>query len=200
MSIRKERGNVSDLDFKSPVPCGSLASDDGAITLVDESATTKVLVRAGVGTAVAADLAVPYGQSRLRADGTLVCGSRPEEWTLLAAPGRAAEVASSVPAGGFVTVIDITHGRAMIRISGPALAATMAKICNIDLSDDMVPDGAVFSASVAKVGCDLVRTDRDGAPSLLISCERSFGGYLHAAVADSAAEFGLPVPAEIALH
>ena len=34
--------------------------------------------------------------------------------------------------------------------------------------------------SVAKVGCDLVRTDRDGAPSLLISCERSFGGYLHA--------------------
>ena len=120
--------------------------------------------------------------------------------TLVEVSERAAEVAASVPADGFVTVIDITHGRAMIRVSGPALAATMAKICNIDLCDDMVPDGAVFSASVAKVGCDLVRTDRDGSPSLLISCERSFGGYLHAAVADSAAEFGLPVPAEIALH
>ncbi|SVC43034.1 uncharacterized protein METZ01_LOCUS295888, partial [marine metagenome] len=40
------------------------------VSLEDETSTTKVVVRAATGTAAAADLGVPYGQSRLRADGT----------------------------------------------------------------------------------------------------------------------------------
>ncbi|MEC9426556.1 MAG: hypothetical protein VYC25_04950, partial [Actinomycetota bacterium] len=101
---------------------------------------------------------------------------------------------------GFVTVIDITHGRAMLRISGSNATAALNKICNLDLSDELTPDGAVFSASVGNVGCDLVRDDEGGQTSFLIGCERSFGKFLFIAVADACTEFGLSVPHGWELH
>ncbi|MAG04066.1 MAG: hypothetical protein CL406_05570 [Acidimicrobiaceae bacterium] len=189
-----------DLEFLSPVSSGPLSTPDGGLSLEDASASTKVLVRAARNTAAGAHLKVTYGRSRHRRDGTLICGSRPGEWTLLADPGRGAELVASLPDEGFVSVVDITHGRAMFRLSGADSIGVLAKVCNIDLADDMTPDGAVFSGSVAKVTCDLVRDDRDAGRSYLISCERSFGGYLFAAMADACAEFGINVPAGLSVH
>ncbi|MBC8363537.1 MAG: hypothetical protein H8E59_00870 [Actinobacteria bacterium] len=191
---------MPDIEFQSPISHGPISTPDGSVSIEDETSTTKVVVRAAAGTAAAADLGVPYGQSRLRADGTLVCGTRPDEWTLFAAAGRAAEVIAPVDTDGFVNAIDITHGRAMMRVSGPKATALLAKVCNIDLADDMTPDGAVFSGSVAKVTCDLLRADRAGEASYLISCERSFGSYLFAALADASTEFGASLPAGLSIH
>jgi len=184
---------VSDLLFQSPLNKAELTSPGGNIGLTDESATTKILVR-GQGPAVA------YGQSKLLPNGTLICGSRPDEWTFLAGPGKSAEVQAGIDQSEATTIVDITHGRAMMRLFGPAATQALAKVCSIDLADDLTPDGAVFSASVAKVTCDLVRSDSQGIQAYLISCERSFGAYLISAVADAAQEFGLGVPAELSLH
>ena len=200
MSTPRERASVSELEFASPVHIGPLAAPDGGLTLADAGSTTKILVRAGSDTAAATALGVPYGQSRQGDDGILICGSRPDEWTLYAPAGRSAQVTASVPAGGFVTVIDLTHGRAMIQMSGRSSVAALAKVCNIDLADDMVPAGAVFSAAVAGVSCDLVRDDQDGQRSYLLTCERSFGRYLFVALADAGIEFGIDVPEGWALH
>ena len=200
MSTPRERVSVSELEFASPVQLDPLTAPDGGLTLADAGSTTKILVRAGPDTAAATTLAVPYGQSRQSDDGILICGSRPDEWTLYAPAGQSAQVTASVPTNGFVTVIDLTHGRAMIRMSGPSSVAVLAKICNIDLADDMVPAGAVFSAAVAGVSCDLVRDDRDGQRSYLLSCERSFGRYLFVALADAGIEFGIDVPEGWTLH
>jgi heterotetrameric sarcosine oxidase gamma subunit len=187
-------------DFKSPIAHGPVSAPDGVVRVEDETATAKIVVRASSDSSAAADLSVPFGQSRLRADGTLVCGTRPDEWTLFAAMDRAAEVAASVDTEGFVSVVDITHGRAMMRVSGPKATAVLAKVCNIDLADDMTPDGAVFSGSVANVTCDLLRSDRAGDPSYMISCERSFGNYLFAALVDASTEFGASLPAGLSIH
>ena len=200
MSILRESASVSELEFTSPVEIGPLAAADGGLTLADAGSTTKILVRAGSDTEAAAALAVPYGQSRQGEDGTLICGSRPDEWTLYAPADQSAKVIASVPTGGFVTVIDLTHGRAMIRISGHSSVPTLAKVCNIDLADDMVPAGAVFSAAIAGVSCDLVRDDRDGQRSYSLTCERSFGRYLFVALADAGIEFGIDVPEGWTLH
>ena len=97
-------------------------------------------------------------------------------------------------------MIDLTHGRAMIRMSGRSSVSALAKVCNIDLADDMVPAGAVFSAAVAGVSCDLVRDDRDGQRTYLLTCERSFGRYLFVALADAGIEFGIDVPEGWTLH
>jgi heterotetrameric sarcosine oxidase gamma subunit len=198
--IRKEHGNVSELDFVSPVASGALSASGGGIALEDLSDRSKVLVRAGRSTAAGTHLKVTYGHSRRRRDGTLICGSRPDEWTLIADPGQGAELLASLPDEGFVSVVDITHGRAMFRLSGPDSVDVLAKVCNIDLADDMTPDGAVFSASVAKVTCDLVRSDVADRRTYLISCERSFGRFLFAAIADACAEFGIDVPEDISMH
>ena len=200
MSIRKERGNVSETTFNSPVDIGPLSAPDGSVTVADAASTPKVQVRAGADTAAAAELGVAYGRSQRRTDGALVCGTRPDEWTIYASAGQASAIASTIPTEGFVTVIDITHGRAMLRISGPNATAALNKICNLDLSDELTPDGAVFSASVGNVGCDLVRDDKGGQTSFLIGCERSFGKFLFIAVADACTEFGLSVPHGWELH
>ena len=191
---------MSEITMQSPVDVGPLSASDGSVTLADAYATTKVQVRAGAGTAAAAALGVSYGSSTRNAGGDLVCGTRPDEWTIYGDPGRSGAIAASVPTEGFVTVIDITHGRAMLRISGSNATAALSKICNLDLSDELTPNGAVFSGSLGSVGCDWVRDDQDSETSFLISCERSFGKFLFIAVADACAEFGLSVPHGWELH
>ena len=191
---------MSEISFKSPVDVGPLTSPDGSVTVADAASTTKVQVRAAADTAAAAALGVSYGRSQRRPDGTLVCGTRPDEWTIYGAAGQAAAISATVPTDGFVTVIDITHGRAMLRITGSNAAASLNKICNLDLGDELTPNGAVFSASVGSVGCDLVRDDQGGQTSFLIGCERSFGRFLFIAVVDACTEFGVQVPAGWELH
>ena len=124
----------------------------------------------------------------------------PDEWTIYGAAGQAAAISATIPTEGFVTVIDITHGRAMLRISGSNATSALSKICNLDLGNELTPNGAVFSASVGGVGCDLVRDDQNGETSFLIGCERSFGRFLFIAVADACTEFGVQIPAGWELH
>ena len=196
----REPVSVSETTMHSPVEIGPLTSPDMGVVLADAYATTKVQVRAGALTAAATFLGGSYGKSSRNADGDLVCCTRPDEWTIYGAPGRSEAIAASVPTEGFVTVIDITHGRAMLRISGVNATAALSKICNLDLSDELTPNGAVFSGSLGAVGCDWVRDDQHSQTSFLISCERSFGKFLFIAVADACSEFGLSVPHGWELH
>ena len=191
---------MSEISFKSPVDVGPLTSPDGSVTVADAASTTKVQVRAGADTAAAAALGVSYGSSQQRPEGALVCGTRPDEWTIYGDAGQAAAISATIPTEGFVTVIDITHGRAMLRISGSNATSALSKICNLDLGNELTPNGAVFSASVGGVGCDLVRDDQNGETSFLIGCERSFGRFLFIAVADACTEFGVQIPAGWELH
>ena len=77
-----------------------------------------------------------------------------------------------------MSVVDFTHGRALLRLTTDQAAGVLEKMCSLDLGDTMTPDGAVVSASVAKVSCDVIRDDVDGTRSYLIACDRSFGDYL----------------------
>ncbi|MEE9417253.1 MAG: hypothetical protein V3V01_18380, partial [Acidimicrobiales bacterium] len=62
---------------------------------------------------------------------------------------------------------------------------------SIDWADAMMPDGAVVSASVAKVGCDIIRNDVDAIRSYLIMSDRSSAQYLFDAILDAGTEFDL---------
>lgn len=185
-----------------------------ALTLADHTPLAKVAVRAGAGGAVARALGVPLGRAARDDTGALVIGSGPGEWLVLAPPGEQASLcarlaaltaraAESAGAGELVTVLDLTHGRAVMRLTGADSAATLAKVCGIDLSDRTTPDGAAFRSSVAKLVTDVIRDDRPGpaghpgpdarARSYLLHCERSYGQYLFDALLDAGAEFGVDV-------
>jgi heterotetrameric sarcosine oxidase gamma subunit len=131
---------------------------------------------------------IGYGKS-VEIGEWLVTGSGPGEWTLLGPIGETMDV----PTNGFATVIDLTHGRALMRLSGHEAARALEKICSIDLSTPMCPDGAVFRAAVANVVSDVVRDDIGGTPSYLLHCERSSGQFLFEALLDAGTEFGIDI-------
>jgi heterotetrameric sarcosine oxidase gamma subunit len=169
------------------------------LTLTDCTPLAKVGVRAPVGGRAAAELGVPFGRAVRDPGGTLTAGSGPGEWLLLAAPGagpalaaRVAGLAARCP-GELVTATDVTHGRALIRLTGPPAADVLAKVCGIDTSDGITPDGAAFRTAVAAVATDVIRDDTGGVPSYLLHCERSSGAYLFGELLAAGHEFGIEI-------
>ncbi len=163
----------------------------GRLRLADRSPLAKVLVRASPHGRVADRLGVGFRRARRDEWGSLVVGSGPGEWLLLAAPGTAAEVAARVePADDdLVSVVDLTHGRALMRLTGAAAGSMLSKVCAIDLADRVTPDGTAFRSSVAKLATDVVRDDVRGVRSYLLHCERSSGQYLFDSLLDAGSEY-----------
>ena len=125
-------------------------------------------------------------------------GSGPGEWLVLGEPGTQQALASQLTerlpgVEELVSVVELTHGRALLRLTGQRAADLLAKVCAIDLADDVTPNGAALRTSVARLVTDLVRDDLDGTPSYLLHCERSSGQYLWDALLDAGAEFNIVV-------
>lgn len=170
--------------------CGRRSS--APLRLADHTPLAKVAVRAAPDGALAATLGVSLGHAARDGEGTLVVGSGPGEWLLLAAPGTARHTAESIcPGEEFATVIDVTHGRALLRLTGPAGDQLLAKVCAIDLSDRVTPDGTAFRSEVARLVTDVIRDDVDSTRSYLLHCERSSGQYLFDALLDSGRDLGI---------
>lgn len=169
------------------------------LTITDCTPLAKLQLRAPARGQAAAAVGVRFGRAARDPAGTLVVGSGPGEWLLLAPPDHAAEVESRLESiaarasGEHVTWVDLTHGRALIRLTGSAAVSVLARICGIDLSDQITPDGAAFRTAVASLATDIVRDDLSGTRSYLLHCERSSGDYLFSALLRAGAEFGIEI-------
>jgi heterotetrameric sarcosine oxidase gamma subunit len=174
-------------------------ADGTGLTITDCTPLAKVQLRAPVGGQTAAAIGVRFGHTARDPAGTLVVGSGPGEWLLLAAPGQAADVETGLASlrtqarGEHVTCVDLTHGRALIRLTGARAVSVLARICGIDLSDEITPNGAAFRTSVASVATDIIRDDLGSTRSYLLHCERSSGDYLFRALLRAGAEFGIEI-------
>jgi len=169
-------------DFESSI-LQKHSPNTGALSLTDVSATTKLLVRSD-----GEQFGVLFG-STTAVDEALVCGTRPGEWYILGTPHTCAAAVARADTSAFTNIIDHTHSRAMVRLSGVSATSVLEKVCNIDWSDTMTPNGAVVSASVAKVTCDIIRDDESDTPSFLLSFDRSYGQYVFDALLDACQEF-----------
>ncbi len=181
-----------------------------ALRITDCMPLAKVGVRAPVNGAMAQRLAVRFGRSaRQRWDigeseaKVLVVGAGPGEWLVLGPP-RTQDLLRSVlcdtaaVADELVSVIDLTHGRALVRLTGERSRDLLAKECGVDLADGFCPDGAALRSAVSGVATDLIRDDVDGdgrapTPSYLLHCERSSGQYLFDSLLDAGLEFGVDI-------
>jgi heterotetrameric sarcosine oxidase gamma subunit len=169
------------------------------LTITDCTPLSKVQLRAPVGGPAAEAVGVRFGRAARDPAGMLVVGSGPGEWLLLAAPSQAPELVSRLASiadqspGEHVTWVDLTHGRALMRLTGSPAPSALARICSIDLSDEITPDGAAFRTSVASLATDIVRDDVSGTPSYLLHCERSSGDYLFRALLRAGADFGIEI-------
>jgi heterotetrameric sarcosine oxidase gamma subunit len=169
----------------------------GDLTITDCAPLTKVQVR---GPLDASLHGIPFGRAARTASGTLVAGSGPGEWLLLAPqgtppgdlPGDLRDALQAAPAA-LVTAVDLTHGRALVRLTGAAAPDVLALVCGINLADDVMPDGSAFRTAVAGVATDIIRDDWDGARSYLLHCERSSGQYLFDCLLRAGADHGIEI-------
>jgi len=161
------------------------------LTLTDLTPLTKVAVRAEPAGPTAEGLAgAPAG--------ALVTSVVPGEWLVLAEPGERVSVESwlaSLPSGEprHASVVDLTHGRALVRLTGRRAADVLAKECALDLGNRGCPDGRALRTAMAALSVDVVRRNRDGVPSYLLHCEWSSGQYLFDALLDAGSEFGIDI-------
>ena len=190
ISIRKE--SVSVPEFESAVMKTYPTKAGQALRLADESAFAKTLVRSDQP-----QFGVRFGQSTRSGD-AFIAATRPDEWLILSSVQAMDAAVASVNTGGFTSVIPFTHGRSLFRLTGELAPKALEKVCGIDFANPMTPNGAVVSASVALVSCDIMRDDvatgsAGGEVSYRIMCDRSFGQYLFDALVDAGNEFGISV-------
>jgi heterotetrameric sarcosine oxidase gamma subunit len=158
-------------------------TSDAALRLADLSPLAKVHVRAREDGPFAGAIGVRFLHAARDENDVLVTGSGPGEWTLFGSIGAATDIMTriaDVHVDERVTIVDITHGRALVRLTGHTSGELLAQLCAIDLDDRVTPNGSCLRSSVARVVTDIVRDDRGGEPSFLLHCERSSGAYLAA--------------------
>lgn len=169
------------------------------LQLADQTWLAKVFVKAAANGPFAAGHPVPFGSARRTPDGLLEIGSDPGGWLTIGPVGGAGVIVANLSsatadAAELVSVIDLTHARALVRLTGDDSVGVLAKVCAIDLADHVTPNLRAFRSSVAKVVTDLVRDDlADGTRSYLLHCERSSGQHLFDCLIDAGAELDLDV-------
>ena len=143
--------------------------DAGDVEVTDESLAPKWRVFAGFED-------VRPGTARRIEDG-LVWSVSPGEWTV---------VGSRPPAA-----VDLTHVRAMFRLTGTRSADLLAKLCSLDFDERVFGSGGAARTLVAGVATEIVRDDRVGRAEYLLVPSRSFGVYLGDVLADAGEEFAI---------
>lgn len=114
----------------------------------------------------------------------------PDEWLILAGPGRQGELEDLLRAAigdspGAVT--DVSAQRTALSLSGPAARAVLARGCAIDLDPRVAPAGTCVQTLLARAGVTIVVRDERGGEFLLL-VRASFADYLAAWLIDACTE------------
>lgn len=137
-----------------------------------------VIARAGQGAAVSAALA-PYAPLWAGPDQYFVQAEGRGEGAL------AADLASQL--SGIGSVSDQSHGRVVIRMTGPKARAVLAKGTPVDVHPDVFPVGHSALTQMAHVGVHLTRVAAD---SYDLSVFRGFSESFWEWLTEQAEEFG----------
>ena len=124
-------------------------------------------------------------------NGSLACiWSGPDRWLAhrAEAPPGGME-ALLAPLAAHAAIVDQSHARALLRISGPRVRDALAKGAAIDLDPRAFRAGDTAMTAVAHIPVQLWQVDE--APTYVLSIARSLAGSFWAWLAASAAEHGL---------
>jgi heterotetrameric sarcosine oxidase gamma subunit len=185
---------MAPLPVTSPFPAGSYGAA-GAVRLDELTADLSVLHVQGSG---ALDLlAGAFGNGPdapgavAESGGALVAALRPDVAAVLLPRAQVETVANEIAAvaGQRLTVLDLSHGRALMALSGPYAAAVLARLCALDFGERAFPNRHGAQTSLAKVRALIVRAGEEATPRYLLAVDRSHGAYVWGALADAMEEF-----------
>ncbi len=158
----------------------------GELTITDLSRLAKWTVRAAPDSVTAASL--PKAGTLTRSNGNLVLGGAPGDWLIVGPPEAPAGITGVD--GEFVSIVDVTHGRALLRLTGAGARDLLSKTCALNLSDRTCPNGTSTRSQVAGIVTDLARDDVSGTLSFLLHSERSASRSLLTALLEAGHEYG----------
>ena len=90
---------------------------------------------------------------------------------------------------GVATVVDLSHARMALHVSGPSAARVIAAHCGIDLDAVMFPTGAVTGTRFNQLGMTLARLD--DTPTFELMVFRGYAAFVYEALVESAREFNV---------
>lgn len=176
-------------------PVGAAAvtlSERRPLTILQVSAFARTVAEAGIHLAGALELELPEPnrfcsdrRKSLRAIGPGVWQTVGDEGAVSAAAALRATLS------GVATVVDLSHARTALQVSGPAAARTLAKHCGLDLYASHFPMGSATNTRFGHVGMTLARLD--DAPTFELLVFRGYAEFVFEALAEAAAEFGLQI-------
>jgi len=182
--------------------------------LWDESHWRKVLVEGqdgaralgGFGVLPQSNDSLPVGAG-IRLRETAVYRLRADQLILLAPPGAADKRTDErltahfdTEQGGDLSVTDVTHGQAQLRLAGPAAAGILSQLCGLDFNTTQFPNLSARQTSVAKTAQLIIRDDLPNTilsagagaiPSYALIGARSLGAYLWEMLLDAGRAFGI---------
>jgi heterotetrameric sarcosine oxidase gamma subunit len=130
---------------------------------------------------------------------------RPDLFYLATPPAGETEAcrrieAAAAAASGLVTVTDLTHGLAEMRLVGPAAVDVLARVCGLDFSDGAFPNHTAKPTSVAKSRQLVIRGDYGALRGYRIIGPRSLAAYVWSVLLEAGHAFGIAPVGVVALH
>ena len=153
--------------------------------------------RSAVSTVLGFDLVVePLTSARQRDVSMLWLG--PDEWLIVTPDRRRERVERTLREaldGRHAALVDVSHSRTILALSGPGARAVLSKGCPLDLHPRAFPAGSCAQSRLAKcqVLIHLVRET----PEFEIYLPRSSGEYLWLWLEDAGSEFGVGIRSEV---
>lgn len=90
-----------------------------------------------------------------------------------------------------ITVTDVTHGRAELRLVGESAPALLSRLCGLDFAPVAFPNLAARFTSLAKTRQLIIRRDEGGVRAYAMIGGRSLGAYLLATMLEAGQDLGI---------
>ncbi|KRE24435.1 hypothetical protein ASE66_04185 [Bosea sp. Root483D1] len=184
--------------FPASQPRQGGRSGDAPLTIVERPATlVQVNARKGrqaeLVAAIAKTLALALpdaGRTATAAD-MAALWLQPGSWLIEAPAGRRGELPGTLAQtlNGIAAVVDQSHGRCVIEISGAEARAVLARLCRLDLHERAFAAGDSAATLVGHVSCLIHRTGGE-APCFRLVVGSTFAEWLLHELTAAAASYG----------
>ncbi|SPF05502.1 sarcosine oxidase subunit gamma [Streptomyces sp. MA5143a] len=188
----------SPLDRAAARLAAATRSSAGAVRLAELPFLTQVNVRldakgpAADAVGLALDLALPLEPNTVvRAGESTVLWLGPDEWLLVAPPGRERDLETRIrEAAGDepVSVTDVSAQRTTLLVAGPRARDVLAHGCPLDLHPRAFPPGRCAQTTLGRTQVVLVARDEPRA-GFWVLVRSSFAGHLADWLLDAATEY-----------
>ena len=118
----------------------------------------------------------------------------PDEWLVVTPDRRLARIERALRdalEGHHAALTDVSHGRAVLVLSGPDACAVLGKGCSLDFHPRVFGPGRCAQSRLAK--CQALIHQTTDAPEYEIHVQRSFAQYAWTWLEDAGQEFGIRI-------